>query len=165
MCRTAHPTQPAFFSERLIHPPPRQSAPSWPPRWAPGIPGLGAQGRQGSRFKPTAPGTAVSVWPAGQPPLDFRRTGAKLKGNLKVQGPGTLPCACRSHQEECPPARTPPGRNDPNRAAGSRQAAFPSHHGHRACLCCPPLDMGVTAQRHAAAPTQHLRAVRRSRQD
>lgn len=107
----------------------------------------------------------MSVWPAGQPPLDFRRTGAKLKGNLKVQGPGTLPCACRSHQEECPPARTPPGRNDPNRAAGSRQAAFPSHHGHRACLCCPPLDMGVTAQRHAAAPTQHLRAVRRSQQD
>lgn len=28
-------------------------------------------------------------------------------------------------------------------------AAFPSHHGHHTCLCCPPLDTGVTAQQHA----------------
>ena len=114
MCRTTHPTQPAFFSERLIHPPPptvcslmASEVGTWHPR------SRGTK-QQGSRFKPTASGTAVSVWTAGRPPLDSRRTGAKLKGNLEVQGPGTLPCACRSHQEECPPARTPPGRNDPN---------------------------------------------------
>ena len=98
-----------------------------------------------------APGTAVSVWLARQPPLDSTRTGAKSKGNLEVQGPGTLPCACRSHEEECPATRTP------REGTGWTQSRVSGGHlpgsGHHVCLGHLPLDTGVTVQRRAGAPT------------
>lgn len=89
----------------------------------------------------------------------LKRTGAKLKGNLEGAGPRSLPVPAALTQEESPPAWTPrEGTTQTQRQQGPGGPPSPSHHGHHMCLCCPPLDTGVTAQQHAG-PTQHPRAV------
>lgn len=88
--------------------------------------------------------------PARQPPLDSTRTGAKSRGNLEVQGPGALPSACRSHEEERPAAQTPWEGTGRNTEQGLGRP--PSGTQPPACLCRPPLDTGVTAQRRTGAP-------------